>query len=487
MSKRSRDMSGGLQFTFGLISAGNKYLTAETFGFKIAASGNSLKKKQTWSLEQQKDGADVYFKSHLGRYLATDKNGKVTCEDEEAGDDNAFQVESTEDGRWAIKSSKYGRYFGGKDDNLSCFQQTISNTYLWTVHLAMHPQVLIYNDRQKSYAHVHETEEMHMSKRTPWGVETLCTLLYQNKGYNIVTSNNLYLCNDGSLIPAASDKTLFTIEFYSGKIAFKSKANKQYLAPFGSKGRLETKKTKAGKDEQFTLEDAHPQITLFSKTKQRFVSGKQGLQLSANQLEAEENETLQMEMDREGDNVYFLNDKDKYLRANGQSIQADVASKCSDAAFKVEWHGRFVKLIAGNGNYVSIKQSGHLVATGNEGEEFILQLVNRPLLVLRGEHGFLGCKDSTMFGNKASYDLFVMESDQKGAYHLKASNGKYVTVDGDKKVSASGKEPKPFIIQLYSNSRMTLKPEDGDFLTSDRVGIMTASKTEVNKSTLWEY
>ena len=88
-------------------------------------------------------------------------------------------------------------------------------------------QVLIYNDRQKSYAHVHETEEMHMSKRTPWGVETLCTLVYQNKGYNIVTSNNLYLCNDGSLTEAASDKTLFTIEFYSGRISFKSKANKQ--------------------------------------------------------------------------------------------------------------------------------------------------------------------------------------------------------------------------------------------------------------------
>jgi hypothetical protein len=100
---------------------------------------------------------------------------------------------------------------------------------------------------------------------------------------------------------------------------------------------------------------------------------------------------------------------------------------------------------------------------------------------------FLGCKDTTVLGNKASYDLFVMESDEKGAYYLKASNGKYVTVDGEKKVIANATDPKPFIIQLYSNSRMTLKPEDGDYLTSDRVGIMTANKTEVGKSTLWEY
>ena len=51
----------------------------------------------------------------------------------------------------------------------------------------------------------------------------------------------------------------------------------RYLSPVGPKGTLQGRKEQAGKDEQFTLVDSHPQVTLFSKTKERYVSGKQGL------------------------------------------------------------------------------------------------------------------------------------------------------------------------------------------------------------------
>uniref|UniRef100_H2ZLS8 Fascin n=1 Tax=Ciona savignyi TaxID=51511 RepID=H2ZLS8_CIOSA len=487
------ELSEALQFTFGLINADNKYLTAETFGFSIAASGASLKKKQTWSLEQEPNGGtDVYFRSCLGRYLGTDKNGKVTCDTEKPEKENGFQVEATTDGRWAIKSSAYGRYFGGKSDNLECFAQTISKQYLWTIHLAMHPQVNVYNIRRKCYAHLSGAgDEVHMTKRTPWGEDTLITLVFKNNGYALLTSNNCYLASDGTLHQTCKgEDTIYTIEFYSGKIAFNfNKISNRYLSPVGPKGQLQGRKDSPGKDEHFALIDSHPQITLCSKTKGRFVSGKQGLQLSANQMEAEEMETFQMEIDPETEKVFFRNDKDKYWRLDGQGIMADAADTAQPTShFSVEWHGRFIRLVASNGKYVSIKQSGHLVATGNEAEDFTFRLTNRAIIVFRGEHGFVGCKaDGKLEGNKAMYDIFQMEEND-GAYGIKGPNGKYWTVGDDKKVTANGTAPQPFIIQLCKNSKIALKPENGDgYVTSDHVGIMTANGAGINKKTLFEY
>jgi len=86
---------GGV-WSVGLLNSSSKYLTAETFGFKTNANGQCLRKKQIWLLEpspslEQPDA--VSLKSHLGRYLAVDTFGNVTCEAEEREVGSFFQIQ----------------------------------------------------------------------------------------------------------------------------------------------------------------------------------------------------------------------------------------------------------------------------------------------------------------------------------------------------------------------------------------------------------
>lgn len=57
-------------WTIGLINGLHKYMTAETFGYKLNANGASLKKKQLWTLEPSNTGESkfkikFYFCIHL--------------------------------------------------------------------------------------------------------------------------------------------------------------------------------------------------------------------------------------------------------------------------------------------------------------------------------------------------------------------------------------------------------------------------------------
>ncbi|KAK2893790.1 fascin-2a isoform X2 [Channa argus] len=482
-----------LKLQFGLINYENRYLTAEAFGFKVNASGTSMKKKQIWTLEQdEQDGQVVFLRSHLGRYLASDKDGKITCGAERPDPDCHFLIVAQSDGRWALQSETYMRYFGGSADYLSCFSQVIGEQELWAVHLALHPQASLLSVARKRYAHLSASDgEISVDSNIPWGVDSLVTLVYLDGKYSLKTCDNRFLSNDGKLVKENTNTTCFTLELKSGKLTFKDSDGK-YLTPVGPTGTLRSGRcSKPGKDELFDLEESHPQV-VFQAANKRFVSVKQGVSISANQDAETDMETFQMEIDKESKKSMFRTNGGSYwtLVTHGE-IQSTATEVEVNTMFDIEWREHRVALKASNGKYVCTKKNGQLSAvsdTVGDDELFLMKLINRPMLILRGENGFV-ChhkNSNTLDANRSVYDIFSLIFND-GAYIIKSVIGKfwYISING--LVCSDGEKPEDFFLEFLEHGRIAIKGSNGKYLRGDQGGTLMGDGTSVDASSLWEY
>lgn len=268
-----------LQWKIGLINSSSKYLTAESFGFKVNVSGTSLKKKQTFILEQDAHEEVVYIQSHTGRYLSTDKYGNVTCDSEERTQTEKFAVEYDKkgSGRWAFKNVAFSNYLSGSENNFRCFSRSVTDSELWIVQLSIHPQVNFRSVNRKRYACV-KYDELQVTENIPWGKECLIILHFDNGKYALKTFDNRFLSSDGTLSTDLSNDTRFTLEIRSGAnsgFAFKDSAG-SYLTAVGPSATVRSRNKTVSKDELFTLEDSNPQVVLTSLANNKKVSTRQG-------------------------------------------------------------------------------------------------------------------------------------------------------------------------------------------------------------------
>ncbi|KAJ7984668.1 hypothetical protein DPEC_G00357140 [Dallia pectoralis] len=481
-----------LKLQFGLINHEHRYLTAEAFGFKVNASAPSLKRKQVWTLEQDpQEPQVVYLRSHLGRYLATDQDGKVTCEAEGPVTGCRFLIAAQSDGRWALQSEPYLRFFGGSHDYLSCFAQVITEAELWAVHLALHPQANLLSVARKRYAHLSPDEgEIAVDRNIPWGVAALLTLVYLNGKYRLKTCDGRYLGNDGKLSAESGRGTGYTLELKCGKLAFKDCEGK-YLSPMGPTGTLRSGRcSKPGKDELFDLKESQPQVVLMAANG-KYVSIRQGVSISANQEEETDMETFQMEIDKESRKCLFRTNEGKYwtLVAHG-GIQTTATERSANSMFAVEWMGHRVALRASNGKYICTKKNGQLAAISDsvgEDEKLVLKLINRPMLILRGEGGFI-ChhkNSNTLDANRSVYDIFTLLF-RDGAYHIQGAGGRFWYVNSGGLVCSDGETPEGFSFEFLEHKRIAIRGQNGKYLRGQG-GVLKGDGVTPERSALWEY
>uniref|UniRef100_A0A8C5X9R9 Fascin n=1 Tax=Malurus cyaneus samueli TaxID=2593467 RepID=A0A8C5X9R9_9PASS len=479
-----------VQIQFGLINCSNRYLTAEAFGFKVNASAAD---------EEEADLDAGAGRGGLQRRPAQEPPGPIPggrqgregeLRQRGAGARLPVPGAGHGDGRWSLQSEPHRRFFGGTEDRLSCFAppslrpRSGASTWPCTPRptSTAGPQAL----RAPGAA-------PRRAGRGPGrAVGRGCAHHPPVRGAALQPAELRPPPAPQRRPPGARRRARHRL--HAGiplrKVAFRD-GEGRYLAPSGPSGTLKAgKSAKVGKDELFALEQSCPQVVLRAGN-DRNVSTRQGMDLSANQDEEGDQETYQLEINKDTKKCAFRTYTGKYwtLTSNG-GIQSTASTKNASCYFDIEWCDKRITLKAANGKYVTAKKNGQLAAsmeTAGDTEHFVMKLINRPIIVLRGEHGFIGCRKvtGTLDSNRSSYDVFQLEFND-GAYNIKDTTGKYWMVGNESSVTSSSDTPVDFFFEFCDYNKVAIKI-NGKYLKGDHAGVLKASADTIDASTLWEY
>ncbi|KAH0621068.1 hypothetical protein JD844_022086 [Phrynosoma platyrhinos] len=487
---------------FGLVNAANRYLTAEPFRFQVAATGKQLKPRQVWVLQfvcphgagaagpGEGAGQKLHLISALKRYLAADPNGKVTCDQDKPGPQTFFLLHQYPDGKVSFQNEQSKRYLGGAEENVTCFAQAATETEKWTLHLAVHPNVAMYNPNRKRYVRCDEKAGvLRCDRDMPWGAESVITIYYdfKLKKYGLRNGAGKLLAANGSLVSDIGPETLYSLEVNSGLVALRDDEGKYLSVREG--GMKTVKMDKPGRDELFSMESSPAQVSLRSFSTNKFICCRPGADLYANAMAVGNTEIFQLLFDNATKKVCFRGYCGTYMSLGPNDCIVSNSKQDNNVWFDLQYQDQKVMLRIGD-KYVSMRPNGQLLAipkVAGKIEDFLLLLVNRPLLVLHSDAGYVGlCSDlRRLEGNCVSYVASSLSLTEEGYYNFQIGS-KYWALEKDGQIAITNDRPTNFTIQFASSNCLIIRAGNR-FLVAEQGGRLIAGASDASGATLFHY
>lgn len=392
-------------------------------------------------------------------------------------------------------------------------------------------------------------EQIQVDSTTAWGSDTLFQFKYYDGGrYALLTSSCKFLTSEGGCIewsPLASkgspingsgisvtiksagdssslppNNCLFTVEYHGGNIAFRD-SNGRYLAAAGRSAVLRTRSSTVSRDELFEFDAAPIQVCFRADFNNRFVSIKQGMDLSANQSEVTDtHETFELEYNTSNE-TWNIKSKDGNYWSTGAASGIPVSSrdKPSSGTFKITWNddgtaSLFATDASGKETqeprWVCARKSGQLCLSANDPVGFHVMFMNRQVINLRPSNGsgFLGLKQiglGKIEAGKTAPDSILVEYVNSETDHQEndimstfnccllrmPTNGKYLSVVDGNCVAADAVSPshgQQFLLELRTGYTLAIRlMEHASYLNLTKQNTLCISKCSPNESTLWEF
>ncbi|XP_067397611.1 fascin-like [Emydura macquarii macquarii] len=216
-----------------------------------------------------------------------------------------------------------------------------------------------------------------------------------------------------------------------------------------------------------------------------------GADIYANATAVGNTELFQLVLNDLTKQACFRSSSGTYLGAGPKDAVVSTSTQDKGVWFSLQYQEQKVTLRTADNRYVATRPNGQLLlapeAAGKK-EMFLLLLVNRPLLILQSEAGFVGLFPGTqrLDGNRPAYDASVLTFSEDGFCHFTVAH-KYWSLDKDGLVMASGDRPSDFTLQFVSSSCLVLKAPNSKYLVAEAGGRLWAGASDAASATPFHY